>query len=395
MPSSTTILVTDGEHRAALAVTRSLGRHGFRVVVASPREVSLAGASRWAAGQIQTPEPLEDPSGFAAAIIKHAAETGARVVLPITDQSILPVLEIRDQLTAIVPFPALASWRTISDKATVAGRAETIGISVPGQRILARPESVELDALRFPVILKPARSLVMDGSTPTKHAVRYALDQPELSRVLASLPSTAFPLLMQEQIVGPGLGVFLLRWDGRLLASFAHRRLLEKPPSGGVSVCAESVGLSPELARQSLTLLEAFDWRGVAMVEYKQDRLSGRPYLMEVNGRFWGSLQLAVDAGVDFPVLLMRAALGESVMPVEHWRTGLRCRWRLGELDHLMARLRRPGRDASRRPDLPSIFTAVGHAVWPAWGPNQRGEVFRRGDPAPAIREVLEWIRGR
>ena len=40
------------------------------------------------------------------------------------------------------------------------------------------------------------------------------------------------------------------------------------------------------------------------MVEFKLDARDGVAKLMEINGRFWGSLQLAVDAGVDFPAIL-------------------------------------------------------------------------------------------
>src|SRR5678815_1154177 len=100
---------------------------------------------------------------------------------------------------------------------------------------------------------------------------------------------------------------------------FAHRRIREKPPSGGVSVLSESVAADPETVRKSLALLSALDWNGTAMVEYKQDRVTGQRYLMEINGRFWGSLQLAIDAGVDFPALLVAAALGEHPAPVTQY----------------------------------------------------------------------------
>ena len=43
------------------------------------------------------------------------------------------------------------------------------------------------------------------------------------------------------------------------------------------------------------------------MVEFKHDERDGVPKLMEINGRFWGSLQLAIDAGVDFPRCWSRA----------------------------------------------------------------------------------------
>ena len=395
MRSSTTILITDGEHRAALAATRSLGRAGYRVIVASSRRRSLAGASRWTAASWHTPDPLEDPAGFVSMLEQRAAHSEFQVLLPITDQSIVPILSARPRFPAVViPFPELETWRRISDKAALTQAAVQLEIRVPEQAILIGPDQVSLaERIGFPVVAKPARSLVETRDGPAKFSVRHARNAVELKAALDRLPSEAWPVLIQRRIVGPGMGVFLLMDQGRVLACFGHRRILEKPPSGGVSVCSESVELSRELLQRSASLLEHFAWSGVAMVEYKLDRETRVPYLMEVNGRLWGSLQLAIDAGVDFPRLLVDHAVGRPVNAPQSWATGLRCRWRLGEADHLLARLRQ--RTDTLPPDIPPLSTAIKHVLLPAWGPNQRGEVFRWNDPRPAFREALDWIQGR
>ena len=56
-------------------------------------------------------------------------------------------------------------------------------------------------------------------------------------------------------------------------------------------------------------------WEGVAMVEFLVAD-DGTPYLMEVNTRFWGSLQLSIDAGVDFPYLLYQVFAGRRFLPI-------------------------------------------------------------------------------
>jgi hypothetical protein len=145
---------------------------------------------------------------------------------------------------------------------------------------------------------------------------------------------------VQEKVEGEGRGVFLLLWDGEVKAAFCHRRLREKPPWGGVSVLSESLPLDEELVGRSAALLRKLGWQGVAMVEYKLDARDARAKLMEVNGRFWGSLQLAIDAGMDFPLLLYRLATGEDVPAQRNYRAGVKSRWLLGDLDHLWIRLR-------------------------------------------------------
>ena len=74
------------------------------------------------------------------------------------------------------------------------------------------------------------------------------------------------------------------------------------------------------------------------MVEYKVTP-AGAPYLMEINARFWGSLQLAVSCGVDFPYLLAQSMLGREPSHHGGYVEGRRCRWLLGDLDHLYLRL--------------------------------------------------------
>lgn len=390
---SRTVLVTDGEQRAALAVVRSLGRAGHSVHVVAARAPSLAGVSRWCRSEVRVPDPLTQPAAFAEAIARQLAVTGADTLLPIAEPALLALLAVHDRFPhVLIPFPDLETFRRISDKALVLERAVPLGIAAPRQVALSGPNDLVAESLVFPVALKPARSVgEMDGRR-VKVGVRYANSAPELRRVLREYDPAAFPVLAQERITGPGIGVFLLRWNDEILAAFAHRRLREKPPSGGVSVYRESVPLDPALLDRSRRLLEAFDWTGVAMIEYKVHQGTGTPYLMEINGRFWGSLQLAIDAGVDFPELLLRAAAGDRPTPVLSWRLGTRSRWWWGDADQLLARLRHSRERLNLPPGEPGRLRALARFLL-LWRPGDRNEIFRLGDPRPFLRETADWLR--
>ena len=391
--SSATVLVTDGHLRPSLAVVRSLGRAGYRVCVCAATKRSLAGASRHVFEQAVVPGALAEPERYADAVAELVRRWSVDLLFPMSEESMLALLPASPRMPGVrIPFASLHAFCRASDKEAVMTLASSLGIAVPEQRKIdsaRRLRGLDVSMLGFPLVLKPARSVAGEGADRVKMGVTYADDVASLERQVRAMPATAFPLLLQRRIEGPGVGIFLIVWKGRLLAQFSHRRIREKPPSGGVSVCAESIAMDDAALAQSRALLEALHWSGPAMVEFKQDRATGRRYLMEINGRFWGSLQLAVDAGVDFPALLAAAALGEPPAPVTRYRVGVRTHWWWGEVDHLVARLR-GGTDAR---EIGSRAAAVCAFLLPGRG--VRNEVFRLDDPRPFLRETFDWLHGR
>ena len=236
---------------------------------------------------MSAPDALREPDAFLTAVADAVRRYDARVVVPVTEPSCFALLDATSSMHgAIIAGPSLAAFQAISDKEHMLAVAREVGLATPTQIRIERPADVDgaaLDDLPYPVVLKPSRS-VRGG---TIHSVAYASTPTALRHRIGALAESAFPLLVQQRVVGPGTGVFLLRWDGRVLATFAHRRLRESPPSGGASVYSESIDADPELVAGAARLLDRFDWRGVAMLELKRDARTGTAYVMEVNGRFW------------------------------------------------------------------------------------------------------------
>ncbi len=401
------VVVTDGEERSALAVVRSLGRAGYRVHVAARRAGALAATSKWAAGVVVTPDPLREAGAFADAVVEYVRREAIDFVVPVTDASMLAMLPARDRLGfSSIPFGTLESFVALADKAGLRERAARLGIAFPRQVELdwSDREQSLAGAVRLPAVIKPARSVAVpsaqsdDAVTPAttpvtaKFGIRHAATMDELAAIIRAMPRAAYPLLIQERIVGPGVGIFLLLWDDEILATFAHRRLREKPPSGGVSVYAESIEPPAGLAERSYELLREFGWRGAAMVEYKIEQATGTPYLMEINGRFWGSLQLAIDSGVDFPRLLMDRASGRPAAARGRYPAGVRGRWWWGDVDHLLARLRRSRTALSLPPDAPSRGAAI-LAFLGGCARFDADAVWRWDDPRPFLTETAAWFR--
>ena len=375
------VLLTDGNERASLAAARSLVQAGYTVAVTANRRFSLAGVSSGVRRVRLSTGPLADPVGYAAEVGDAARRLRARVVLPVTDASVEALLGHRDALpkSTVLPLPDRARYRKASDKAGMLDSARRAGLAVPETVVLASAD----DALPpdfFPAVVKPHRSVVGGRHFD----VSFVASADACRAALRALPRSAFPVLLQRRVRGTGEGLFVLRWNGRIIAEFAHRRLREKPPQGGVSVYRESIAIEPALSQAGRRLLSELDWQGVAMIECKRDE-AGRHVFMEVNGRLWGSLQLAIDAGVDFPALLLACAMGRNVRPVmANYRVGVRSRWFWGDVDHLYLQLRNGGGPKGK---LRALREFLKHRPG-----RDREEIWRWRDPAPFVLESLQQL---
>jgi predicted ATP-grasp superfamily ATP-dependent carboligase len=389
------VLVTDGNQRSTLAVVRALGRGGIPVTVGESRPSSLAGSSKHCSRRICYPSPGEEGERFLAFLRDEVRQGTYDLLIPMTDIAMQLISSERERLAPLVrlPFPVQAQVNLVQDKRYVLLAAREAGIACPETFLLHESETAETIAPRihFPAVIKPRFSQYYREGKWISGPVRYARDaaslKAEYSRIHQLIPNP----LVQERIEGEGRGVFLLVWNGELKAAFCHRRLREKPPWGGVSVFSESVSLNQNLVEKSYALLKVLGWQGVAMVEYKVDRRDGQPKLMEVNGRFWGSLQLAIDAGMNFPVLLYRLAMGEEVPPQFEYEVGIKNRWLLGDLDHLLMTWR-PSH-STIGPQLSSPLRLK--ALLDFAKVYQRGlhyEVLRFDDPAPGWFEIKSYL---
>ena len=84
------------------------------------------------------------------------------------------------------------------------------------------------------------------------------------------------------------------------------------PRSGGPATMA-STYYHKEIYRQGKKILDALKWHGVAMVEFKQNEENGKFYLIEINPKYWGSLDLSISAGIEMPYYHVMMALGKKI----------------------------------------------------------------------------------
>lgn len=394
-PAPGSILLLDGASLACLAFVRSLGRAGIRVTVAENAPRALAGLSRYCWRYLACPSPLGDPAGFRQWLLAQVQGREYDVVTGTTDYTLPLLLEWREELWAHarVPVGEPAAFRALFDKGCTISTAQRAGLVTPTTYSLHTQADAERLAQqsrdRWPVVIKPRSSVVVAGARRVPTHVQYAFDAAALRAVLAHpQPDGAWPLV-QEYVSGTGIGCFLLMHEGRVVRRFQHRRLRDKNPTGSGSCFRVGTPPSPELMEASERLLRAAQWNGLAMVEFRVAE-NGPAYLMEVNARPWGSMHLAMESGVDFPLAWWQCVTGQPVRAELDYETGIHSRYLAGDLQHLEKVMLGPPRGWQfpypRR--LPTLFSFLKF-----WGRKLRYDDFACGDDRPGWYGLQQYGR--
>jgi len=384
------------ENAIGLAVVRDLGRHGVPVHGIARDCASIVTASRYCTDWTQRPAgPIAD---WLPCLI---ARTGARAVLAISETDLLQLSTLPAMIGdchILVPRPQ--QLERVLDKMQTLQAATVAGLRVPQTWQPHADEDFAARAaqMRYPLVAKwsnpPEIMGLLERAGLEWIKTDYIRDAAQLLALLDRYaPIGRWPLI-QQYCRGVGLGQMLYMAGGQATLRFQHRRLHEWPPEGGVSTLCRAEPLNAHGAQMVLSekLLQALDWEGQAMVEYRYEPDSGHYWLMEVNGRFWGSLPLALHCGADFAWEAYRRTVLRQTDPAPPPRDDLRARYMVPETKRLARILLAPGRIDDpffrRRPvvDLVAYLLAF-------FDPRARYYVFSRSDPRPWLRDMVQIVR--
>ena len=332
------ILVTDCWTNKVLSVVRSLGRAGAEVHVLTHRRIAAAPWSTFVKQRTLCPDPYTETEAYHAFLMDVLLSGGYDCVMPLDEPSIIALQELAAEIKQLAPgtrlaIPAQESFETANDKWRTLQLAVQADVPVPESFLPDTQDeaAAAIARLGFPIIIKPRTS---SGS----RGLKKVYSQEEFDRYYHSIRQRYGAPVVQQCIdaSGQGLGIGLIARNGEVLVGYSYKRLREFPVWGGPSTLRETTD-NQEIKEYAARLVKKLHWTGVAMVEFKHDPVEGRPKLMEINPRFWGSLELAAVAGINFPWLLYLLCTGQDV-PGQEYKVGVRCRWLLpGDVAHFLA----------------------------------------------------------
>ena len=346
------VLVLDASERASLAFIRSLGRRGFHITAADHVTFSLGHLSRYCKKRIIYPSPEKSCPLFVKAIKLLLKKENFDVVIPVSEFTVTILSYYKDELNdyALIAVPDYDQYVKTYDKANTVQHLHICRLPHPSTYMINDIGEIKEVAhvIKYPAVIKPRRKVYwLDGKAYVLKVTseHYVGNPKELITKYQQIVQKGKLLklgllpIIQEYIPGETYGVEILSCRGEVKAIFMHKRLAEYPITGGASTFRESVYLK-ELVDIGQAVSYTFKWHGLAMIEVKIDKRDGTPKIIEINGRPWGSLPLAVNAGVDFPYLYLEMLLGNNLREHRSYYVGLKQAWLLpGHLLWLYASL--------------------------------------------------------
>jgi predicted ATP-grasp superfamily ATP-dependent carboligase len=393
-------IVLDGGLKSALTIVRSLGEKDIPLSVGAERDSGMALHSRYVKHAFTYPSPYTETDAFVAAIEHEAKELGdTPVVFACSDATFLALYGARERLGAVCTliFPDARAMEIAFDKAITYSLARVSGIPTITTHMPTTTLELErvAQSVKYPAVIKPRKSVTTKDGVRYFGSARFVHTQRELVAVYTSLLETLGEApLIQERVTGEEYGVEMIAHDGNPYTCVTHHRVRSLSPNGGASVVKETVekgALRDMLETYARKMVYELNWEGPVMVEFKVDSDTKTPKLMEVNGRFWGSLPLSVRAGVDMPYHFYHLAT-ERRFPkgVVVQTDGVQTRHFLGDVRNLLTVLfvkdtMRPYTYPKRLQAIKDFFTVTKGTY---------GDVWSLHDPKPAMMELWDiWKR--
>jgi predicted ATP-grasp superfamily ATP-dependent carboligase len=366
------LVVEQGWSRGALAAVRALAAAGWTVGVAAPDRRGLAGWSRRRTqGHLIRPlQPSVD--AFVDSVAAAVRAGGYDVVFGAGEAELLALSAARDALGAVFPHAPHAAVLRAVDKGELTRAAAAVGIAVP--------DEIDVEAIpdeSTPVVVKARLHARPDlPGAPPRIDSTVVVGRSAVRRRVAEIRAVGGD--PQVQVFHTGALTAYAAVRGRsgegVVAECWQRAARIWPPDAGASCRAQTITVDEALTGRAEALLDELDWFGLAELQFLVGA-DGVPRLIDLNGRFYGSLSLAVAAGANLPAVWADLAVGRRPPTRVRATPGVRYQWGTGDLRRA-ARERRGG-----------LLRDLGSTV--AYGIGAQHSVFSAADPGPALARLL------
>jgi len=390
------VLILGQGTRSFLSVIRSLGRTGITVHAANSHPEDLALYSKYIKKYFQLP-PFSEVGRWKFEIISIVEKEKYDLVIPTDDAPIILLQQITSEIKKHCNVYLLEdiAYTVTNNKLQTYSFCQSLGIQVPKFSTISKNDDLEkiLKDFDFPLIIKPISSYSPD-SLERKNLVKIAKEKDELLAILKNLFGNNSTAIIQEYFDGAGIGVEVLAFQGEILTAFQHIRIHEKRiwgirNIGGASTYRRSQSVDPFLMLQVKKIIQGLNYTGVAMLEFRKDYKKKESVFIEINGRFWGSLPLAIAAGADFPFYLFQLLVENKKTFPQTYNNNLFCRSSTEDLYWIYDEI------TSYKSNIKMQVGFIGKTVVEFFNIlllRERNDTLVLDDPKPGIMEIVALI---
>jgi predicted ATP-grasp superfamily ATP-dependent carboligase len=340
----------------ALAITRSLGRKGQKVVRVHPTLLDHSLSSRYCTAVEVCPNFYESESALVEFLLDIAKRyDGKKVLIPASDDCAYFLGKHQERLrpTYAMPVARPEVMERMIDKRKQYEDAQRFGIPVPETYF---PQSqCEVNALAkelrgYPYVIKPTvahkwRLASMKDVSKGRKAI-VIQNSEDLLREYRGIGENDQSVMVQEIVTGADdeLYTFLSYCtnDSVPKAYCIRKKIRQNPIDFGY--CTSTISCHDDVVvEQSIKLLRGIGYQGISGIEYKHDPKTGDYKLIEINARAVNTIGIAAACGVDLPYIAFRDQVDRKVDPVTTWEEGVTWIWLREDLSAAL-KLRRLGR---------------------------------------------------
>ncbi len=295
------ILLSEGSSLSARQTLTILGSSGYFVGVCDPNPQCVCRFSRFAKRYYCCPPFNDQPLDYVRFVADVAQRDGYRVLIPVHEQAYL-LAKYNDLVSTPMALADFSAFEKVQGKVAFAQVLQGLSLPQPGFKVVENPRQLK-DCAEFPFYLKTNFGTAGQGVWRIEDATQR--DQ-VIAKMLSEDGATEKQLLIQKPADGRLCQVQAIFNRGQLWAS--HCTQTRGASIGGGHAARMSVH-HPVVFRHVGVLGHELGWHGPISLDYIYDESAAQPYYLEANPRLVEPMN-AYLSGIDFPELVIRAALG-------------------------------------------------------------------------------------
>jgi len=370
-----TVLVPGGDTSACLPVIESLAKKGIEFTVASHKRICVGFFSRYTKHRELYPSPQDYPKDFIERLVFLTEENSYEVIMPV-GEFVVPLLvkarhEGKIPSSTKIPLPDYNTFWKAKDKSKTMKIAMENNIPCPKTYFPSENNIEKIkENIKYPVLIKPCISHAAIG-------ISIVHSKDDLVKVYNQTKREYGECIIQEFIPHTGTqykAELIVDKESRIKAGIVYAKIRYYPSTGGSSTLDCTVNRR-DILKNAEKMLKVMGWYGVADLDFIEDPRDGIPKLMEINPRFTRSIKIASIAGLDFPYIAYKVALGENLPACTHYRTGMYLRFLPEDILWFLT-------SSKRFQSKPSFFKFVDK--------NLRYEVISLNDPGSFLAFIVD-----